>query len=96
MAVKLRLQRHGATKSPFYRIVAADERARRDGRFLEVLGTYNPMNNPAALRLHKDRIDYWIGVGAQPSTTVASLLKRASKSADGVTYLSGGPQAVEA
>ena len=93
MAVRLRLQRHGAKKKPFYRIVAADSRERRDGRFLEVVGTYDPNLNPMTLRLKQDRVDYWIGVGAQPSTTVKSLLRRARRQPDQVTFLSGGPAA---
>jgi small subunit ribosomal protein S16 len=79
MSVKLRLQRHGAKKRPFYRIVAADGRARRDGRFLEVVGTYDPTTNPIQLRLDSERVEHWLGVGAQPSDTVASLLRRAKR-----------------
>jgi small subunit ribosomal protein S16 len=93
MGVKLRLQRHGAKKKPFYRIVAADCRARRDGRFLEILGTYDPNTAAITLRLKQDRVDYWLGVGAEPTTTVQSLLRRARRSPDEVTFLSGGPAA---
>jgi small subunit ribosomal protein S16 len=93
MAVKLRLQRHGAKKKPFYRIVAADGRARRDGRFLEIVGTYDPNHEEIKLRLKQDRIEHWLNVGAQPSTTVKSLLRRARRTPDVVTFLSGGPAA---
>ena len=76
MSVKIRLARGGAKKKPFYRIVAANNEFPRDGRFLETLGTYNPMVEPAAITLKNDRIKYWIGVGAQPTTTVKSILKK--------------------
>jgi small subunit ribosomal protein S16 len=76
MAVKIRLARHGAKKRPFYRIVAADSESPRDGRFLERLGTYNPLQDPVAVVLNTDRIKYWIGQGAIPSDTVKSILKR--------------------
>lgn len=76
MTVRLRLQRHGARKRPFYRVVAADQRAPRDGRFIEMLGTYDPMVEPPAIRLHEERVDYWIGVGAQPTDTVWSLIRK--------------------
>ncbi|OGR21318.1 MAG: 30S ribosomal protein S16 [Desulfobacula sp. RIFOXYA12_FULL_46_16] len=76
MAVRIRLTRKGTRKRPFYRIVAADIECPRDGRFLELLGTYNPMVNPAAVTLKEDRVKYWLGEGAIPSTTVQSILKR--------------------
>ena len=76
MAVKIRLARHGAKKRPFYRIVATDSECPRDGRFLEKLGTYNPLQDPAKVDLNADRIKYWIGQGATPSDTVRSILKR--------------------
>ena len=76
MAVKLRLQRFGTKKRPYYRIVAADSRMPRDGRFLEQVGTYDPMTEPANLRIKDDRLDHWLSVGAQPSDTVASLVRR--------------------
>ena len=76
MAVKIRLARHGAKKRPFYRIVAADSESPRDGRFLEKLGTYNPLQDPAKVDLDADRIKYWIGQGAIPTDTVRSILKR--------------------
>lgn len=76
MAVHIRLSRHGTTKSPFYRIVVTDHRNRRDGRFLENLGTWNPVSNPVVLEVDRERLDYWKSKGAQPSHTVAQLLKR--------------------
>jgi small subunit ribosomal protein S16 len=76
MAVKIRLARHGAKKRPFYRIVAADSDSPRDGRFLEKLGTYNPLQDPAQVILNMDRVKYWIDKGATPTDTVKTLLKR--------------------
>jgi small subunit ribosomal protein S16 len=76
MSVRIRLTRKGTRKKPFYRIVAADIESPRDGRFLEVLGTYNPMIDPAAIELKSERIQYWIEQGAKPSTTVQSILKK--------------------
>lgn len=76
MTVRLRLQRHGAKKRPFYRLVAADQRAPRDGRFIEMLGTYDPLQNPPMIRLDGARVDYWMGVGAQPSDTFRSLIRK--------------------
>lgn len=76
MAVKIRLARHGAKKKPFYRIVVADGRYPRDGRFLETVGTYNPMVEPHEVTLKNDRISYWMDNGATPTDTVSSLLKR--------------------
>ena len=76
MAVKIRLARHGAKKRPFYRIVAADNDSPRDGRFLEKLGTYNPLQNPAQVNLNAERVKYWISQGATPTDTVKSILKR--------------------
>ena len=76
MAVKIRLARHGAKKRPFYRIVVADSESPRDGRFLENVGTYNPLKEPAEVTLKSDRIEYWLGQGAIPTDTVKSLLKK--------------------
>ena len=76
MAVKIRLARHGAKKRPFYRIVAADNDCPRDGRFLEKLGTYNPLRDPAQVELNLERVKYWIGQGATPTDTVKTILKR--------------------
>lgn len=76
MAVKLRLTRLGAKKSPFYRVVAADSRYPRDGRFIEVIGTYNPMTNPAEIKIDAEKAKNWIKNGAQPTETVKALLKK--------------------
>lgn len=76
MAVKLRLTRKGTKKKPFYRIVAADIEAPRDGKFLEAVGTYDPMQDPAVITLKQDRVQYWLEQGAKPSTTVKSILKK--------------------
>ncbi|MCW8824748.1 MAG: 30S ribosomal protein S16 [Ignavibacteriaceae bacterium] len=76
MAVKLRLRRMGKKKQPIYKIVAADSRSPRDGKFLEAVGFYNPLTNPHTLDLKEDRILYWLNVGAQPSSTVKSLLRQ--------------------
>ena len=73
--VKIRLRRMGAKKRPFYRIVVADSRAARDGRFIEVVGTYDTNQDPPALTLKDDRIEYWLANGAQPSDTTRGLLK---------------------
>ena len=82
MAVKIRLARAGAKKRPFYRIVAADTRSPRDGRFLEKLGTYDPNSEPSTVHLQQDRVDYWLGVGALPTVTVQRLLKANAPAAD--------------
>ncbi len=73
------LMRMGATKRPFYRVVVKEKRSKRDGKYLENLGTYNPMTNPSEVILKHDRIQYWISVGAQPTETVASLIKHNPK-----------------
>ncbi|CAK8054194.1 30S ribosomal protein S16 [Eupransor demetentiae] len=77
MAVKIRLKRMGAKKRPFYRVVIADSRSPRDGRFIEIVGTYNPISVPAEVKLDEDKILAWLGNGAQPSDTVRNLLSRA-------------------
>ena len=74
MAVKIRLARAGAKKAPFYRVVAADSRAPRDGRFIEILGRYNPRTDPSTIELDVEKIDAWIAKGATPSETVAKLI----------------------
>ncbi|WP_249030487.1 30S ribosomal protein S16 [Tannockella kyphosi] len=74
MAVKLRLIRMGAKKAPFYRIVAADSRSPRDGRFIEMLGTYNPTTTPAQVTVKEEEVLKWLSKGAQPSDTVKNLL----------------------
>ncbi|SCH11505.1 BS17 [uncultured Clostridium sp.] len=75
--VKIRLRRMGAKKAPFYRIVVADSRYPRDGRFIEEIGIYNPVANPAELNVDVDRAQAWIKTGAQPTETVRDLLKKA-------------------
>ena len=75
MAVKIRLKRMGAKKAPFYRIVAADSRAPRDGRFIAQLGTYDPRQNPAKVTLNKEEVLNWLSKGAQPSDTVKNRFK---------------------
>ena len=76
MSVKIRLARHGAKKRPFYRIVVANIESPRDGRFLEVVGTYNPLPDPAEVTLKSDRVKYWMEQGAEPTDTVRNLLKK--------------------
>jgi len=75
MGVRIRLARHGAKKKPFYRIVVADGECPRDGKFLEKVGTYDPLVDPVMVSLNSDRIKYWMGKGAIPTDTVKSLLK---------------------
>lgn len=70
MAVKIRLKRMGAKKSPFYRIVVADSRAPRDGKFIEEVGYYNPLTEPKTVKVNKERVQAWIGNGAKPTDTV--------------------------
>ena len=76
MAVKLRLTRIGAKKNPYYRVVVADSRFPRDGRFIEILGTYNPMVEPAEIKIDAEKAQKWIKNGAQPTDTVKALLKK--------------------
>ena len=76
MAVKLRLRRMGKKKQPIYKVVAADSRAPRDGKFLESIGLYNPLTNPHTLDINEERAMYWLNVGAQPTDTVKSLLSQ--------------------
>ncbi|MBO7740841.1 MAG: 30S ribosomal protein S16 [Clostridia bacterium] len=76
MAVKIRLRRMGAKKAPFYRVVVADSRYPRDGRFIEEIGTYNPMTEPAEIKIDADKAKTWIKNGAQPTDTVKVLLKK--------------------
>lgn len=76
MAVKLRLRRMGKKKQPVYKVIAADSRAPRDGKFLEIIGLYNPLTDPAIVDIKEDRALYWLGVGAQPTDTVKNLLSR--------------------
>lgn len=77
MAVRIRLSRHGKKKAPFYRLVVADSRSPRDGRFIEILGTYNPLTNPAEIKVNSERAQYWLKNGASPSDTAKILLVKA-------------------
>ena len=75
--VKIRLRRAGAKKAPYYRVVVADSHFPRDGRFIEEIGTYDPLANPASIQIDMERAKYWIANGAQPTDTVRGLLKKA-------------------
>ncbi|AYG02138.1 30S ribosomal protein S16 [Gryllotalpicola protaetiae] len=75
MAVKIRLKRLGKIRAPYYRVVVADSRTKRDGRVIEEIGKYNPTENPSIIEIDSERAQYWLGVGAQPSEQVAALLK---------------------
>lgn len=75
--IRLRLRRTGAKKRPSYRIVAAEHSAPRDGRFIEIIGHYDPLTEPATVKVNEERARHWLSVGAQPSDTVAGLLRRA-------------------
>jgi small subunit ribosomal protein S16 len=77
MAVKIRLRRTGRTRQPYYRIVVADSRSPRDGRFIEIVGQYAPRQGETALNLKTDRVNHWLDNGAQPTDTVRSLLRKA-------------------
>jgi small subunit ribosomal protein S16 len=79
--LSIRLRRTGSTKRPYYRVVVADSRAWRDGRFIEVLGHYDPRRNPAVVKINADRAKHWIGKGARATDTVRSLLKRTTAAA---------------
>ena len=74
--VKIRLKRMGMKKKPFYRIVITDSRNARDGRFIEEIGYYNPLSQPAEIKIDQERAKYWLGVGAQPTDTTRALLKK--------------------
>ena len=76
MAVKMRLKRLGAKKAPFYRVIVADSRSPRDGRFIEEIGYYNPLTEPAEIKIDAEKAKKWIANGAQPTETVKSLLKK--------------------
>jgi len=76
MPVKIRLQRHGSKKKPFYRIVVATSEAKRDGRFIDIVGTYNPLTDPATITLKQDKIKDWLTKGAQTTETVRMILKK--------------------
>ena len=86
MAVKIRLARHGAKKRPYYRIIVADSRKPRDGKFIEEVGRYNPCVDPAFVSFDKERFEYWVGVGAQPTDVVARLWENY----DGPSSVTGG------
>lgn len=92
MAVRIRLARVGATKRPSYRVVAIDGRKPRDGRALEILGFYDPLTEPATVRLEAERIRDWIGKGAQPSGTVVKLLAQAGLDAHGQEAAAPAPK----
>lgn len=76
MAVRIRLARKGAKKNPFYRLVAANSESPRDGKFLEILGYYDPMKDPAVVKIHKDKLDYWLKKGAGLTESARALLKK--------------------
>lgn len=76
MSVKIRLTRKGSKKNPHYRVVVADSHKPRDGKFIEIVGTYNPMVEPEAITLQKEKIEAWLAKGAKPSTVVKSLMKK--------------------
>jgi small subunit ribosomal protein S16 len=80
VAVRMRLTRVGSKKNPIYRVVVADSRSPRDGRFIEIVGRYNPQTDPSTIELDDEKIKDWIGKGAQPSDAVAKLIKAAAKS----------------
>jgi small subunit ribosomal protein S16 len=77
MAVKIRLQRHGSKKRPFYRLVAADSRQKRDGRYLEIIGYYNPTTEPATVKIDEEKARKWLNEGAQTTDTVKNLFSKA-------------------
>ncbi|MDQ6681746.1 MAG: 30S ribosomal protein S16 [Chloroflexota bacterium] len=93
MAVRIRLTRVGATKRPSYRVVAIDKRRARDGRALEILGFYDPLTEPATVRLDAERISAWISKGAQPSETVVKLMRQADKASSSAPPVEAEPKA---
>lgn len=78
MAVRIRLTRFGRKKKPFYRIIVADSEAKRDGKFLDIVGTYDPLTDPAAIKIDNVKLQDWLGKGALPTATVKSLIKKAA------------------
>ncbi len=78
MAVRIRLTRLGRKKKPFYRIIVADSECKRDGKFLDIVGTYDPLQDPEAITINNDKLQEWLGKGALPSTTVKSLIKKSA------------------
>jgi small subunit ribosomal protein S16 len=91
MAVSIRLRREGAKNSPYYKVVVADKRSPRDGKFIETIGTYDPKKPGQNSTLNIDRVEYWISKGAQPSDTVRSLIKK-NKKATATTEPPSGPE----
>lgn len=83
--LSIRLSRRGAKKKPFYRIVVTEKRSKRDGRFVESVGYYDPCREPADVKIDRERVSYWIERGAQPSDTVRSLIKRKAEAPSDVT-----------
>ncbi|HZO81428.1 MAG TPA: 30S ribosomal protein S16 [Candidatus Binataceae bacterium] len=81
MSLVIRLRRHGSRKKPFYRIVVADSRSPRDGRFVDQVGTYDPAHNPPKVQLRKEQVEKWLRSGAQPSETVRKLIRQAASTA---------------
>lgn len=77
MAVRIRLTRFGRKKKPFYRIIVADSEAKRDGKFLDIIGTYDPLHDPAEVKIDNQKLQEWLGKGALPTTTVKSLIRKA-------------------
>jgi small subunit ribosomal protein S16 len=98
MAVKLRLARHGSKKRPYYRIVAANADAKRDGRYLEAVGSYEPLLDPPSVTLKRERVNYWLGEGAQPTSTVKNILNRFMQAEDVSSHgrRKAGAEALEA
>jgi small subunit ribosomal protein S16 len=91
--LSIRLRRTGSAKKPHYRVVVADSRAWRDGRFVEILGHYDPRRNPAEVLIDTERAQYWIGKGARPSDTVRSLLKKGNNAAPPAKFVPATPAA---
>jgi len=81
MAVRIRLTRLGRKKKPFYRIIVADSECKRDGKFLDILGTYDPLQDPAAIKIDHEKLQDWLGKGALPTTTVRTLIKQQATAA---------------
>lgn len=82
MAVRIRLTRIGRKKKPFYRIIVSDSQSPRDGKFLDIVGTYDPLQDPAAITINNEKLQDWLGKGALPTTTVKSLLKKSAVTAE--------------
>ena len=95
MAVKLRLLRMGAKKRPFFRLVAADSRSPRNGRFIEVIGQYHPISKPPRLEVKEDRLFFWLKTGSQPSETVRSLFKQTGLWSKWLKFRKGEPAEIE-